>query len=107
MKAAAEAETKKKAEEERKRQEEDAKLNYKHQHSKVPRPALADAVGYEVEVDSHEPDALDGDAFPAVVHSVDVSKGVLVVSYEVDEGAPPDLQEMDYYSKDIAWIKAP
>ena len=31
----------------------------------------------------------------------------MTVSYEVDEGAPPDYQEMDYLSKDIAWTKAP
>ena len=87
--------------------QEKADRAFKHQHSKVPRPALADAVGYEVEVDSHEPDALDGDAFPAVIDSVDVSKGTLVVSYEVDEGSPPDLQQMDYYSRDLAWVAKP
>ena len=36
-----------------------------------------------------------------------MEKGTVTVSYEVDDGAPPDYQEMDYHSKDIAWIKAP
>merc|ERR1712054_631308 len=78
-----------------------------HPHSAVPRPPLEDAGDYEVEIDSHEPDALEGDAFPATIHAVNVEKGTVTVSYEVDDGAPPDYQEMDYHSKDIAWIKAP
>ena len=47
-------------------------------HSAVPRPALSDAVGYGVEVDSHEPDALEGDAFPATIHAVNVRRTVTV-----------------------------
>ena len=80
---------------------------FKHPHSRVDAPVLTDAVGYAVEIDSHEPDAMEGDAFPATIHAVNVEKGTVTVSYEVDDGAPPDYQEMDYYSKDIAWIKAP
>merc|ERR1711871_541246 len=102
-KAKEEAEQEAKAKEEAGQEAEEKIEKFKHKHSKVPRPALADAVGYEVEVDSHEPDALEGDAFPGVVHSVDVSKNTLTVSFEVDEGAPPDYQEMDYYSHDISW----
>ena len=102
MKAAAEAEAK----EGRggKKAPEDAKLNYKHKHSKVPRPALPDAVGYEVEVTATSLTLWT--ATPScVVHSVDVSKGMMTVSYEVDEGAPPDLQEMDY-ALHLAWVVA-
>ena len=84
-----------------------SKESFKHPHSKVSRPDLADAAGYEVEVDSHEPDALEGDAFPAVIHSVDMEKNKLTVSFEVDDGAPPDYQEMDYYSRDLAWVAKP
>ena len=41
-----------------------------------------------------------------MVHSVDVSKGMMTVSYEVDEGAS-DLQEMDYYSRDLLGSSSP
>ena len=71
---------------------EDKKDHKEHPHSAVPRPALSDAVGYGVEVDSHEPDALEGDAFPATIHAVNVEKGTATVSYEVDDGALPDYQ---------------
>ena len=81
--------------------------SWRHPHSKVDAPALEDAVGYGVEIDSHEPDALEGDAFPATIHAVNVEKGTVTVSYEVDDGAPPDYQEMDYHSKDIAWSSPP
>ena len=86
---------------------DDAAEIFKHPHSKIDAPLLSDAVDYAVEIDSHEPDALEGDAFPGIIHAVNVEKGTVTVSYEVDEGAPPDYQEMDYLSKDIAWIKTP
>jgi hypothetical protein len=81
--------------------------DFKHKHSKVARPALKDAVGYEVAVDSHEEDAIEGYACPGVVHSVDEASNTLVVSFGVSEGSPPDYKAEEYTSHDIAWTRAP
>ena len=64
-KAEKEAEEKAKAEEETKKilTKDDAAEIFKHPHSKIDAPLLSDAVDYAVEIDSHEPDALEGDAF--------------------------------------------
>jgi Ca2+-binding EF-hand superfamily protein len=82
-------------------------LTFKHRHSNVERPEIQNAVGYLVEVQSHDPGALDGDMFPGKVVSVDSYAGTLRIMFDVEEGFDPDFEEVRYLSRDIAWMDVP
>jgi hypothetical protein len=78
---------------------------FRHELSQVDRPALNDAVGYGVEIQSHEPGAEPGDMYPGKVHSV--HGNMLHVEFEVEPGNPPDFEDIDYDSRDLAWMEKP
>ena len=74
--------------------------------SVVPRPLLPQAVGYGVEVRSREDDS-DGHAYIGEVVGVNRQANSLQVLFEGGEGAgsEPDLEDITYFSADIAWMK--
>lgn len=73
--------------------------------SLVARPALADAVGYKVDVKSHEPDHDHDDVFFGEVVSVDLDAGTMRVLFEGHEGESGDEDELPYASPDVAWMQ--
>ena len=80
------------------------------QLSKVPRPTLAKAVGFTVEVISTEEEAEVGDFFVGKVVSVNRQQQTICVQFEGEEGEKEgegDFEDLPYLSKDIAWITAP
>ena len=89
-----------------KKRQKDAR-SFAKQLSKVPRPLLSKAMGYTVEVVSHEPDADIGDMFLGRVIRIDKDRRTVFVQFECEEGEEPDVEEMGYMSRDIAWIEAP
>ena len=80
---------------------------FRHNLSLIDRPLLRDAVGYGVEVQSHDPGAEEGDMFPGTVHSVDLVSGVMRVQFAVQEGFEPDYENIPYESHDVAWMHLP
>lgn len=73
--------------------------------SLVPRPALADAVGYKVDIKSHEPDHNHDDVFVGEVISVDLDAGTMRVLFEGHDGESGDEDEVPYTSPDVAWMQ--
>jgi hypothetical protein len=73
--------------------------------SLVPRPPLADAVGYKVDVKSHEPDHDHDDVFVGEVVSVDLDAGTMRVLFEGQDGGSGDEEELPYTSPDVAWMQ--
>jgi hypothetical protein len=73
--------------------------------SLVPRPPLADAVGYKVDVKSHEPDHDHDDVFVGEVVSVDPDAGTMRVLFEGQDGESGDEDELPYASADVAWMQ--
>jgi len=59
-----------------------------------------------VEIQSHEEGAEIGDMYSGVVESL-LDDNVLRVSMEVDEGHPPDYENVPYDSTDLAWVSFP
>jgi len=82
--------------------------------STIQRPPLAEAVGYQVEVQSYEEGAAEGDTHPGTVVAINAKItarpfyfGSITVNFEVEDGEPEDKEELPYDSHDVAWMAPP
>jgi ribosomal protein L35AE/L33A len=75
--------------------------------SLVPRPSLVDAVGYRVDVKSHQPDHDPNDVFVGEIVSVNAAAGTMRVRFDGPQGSAgdEDEEEFDYTSPDVAWME--
>ena len=75
--------------------------------SLVPRPSLLSAVGYRVDVKSHQPDHDHNDVFVGEIVSVNPVAGTMRVRFDGPQGggADDDIEEFDYLSSDVAWME--
>ena len=73
--------------------------------SLVSRPQLEDAVGYIVDVKSHEEDHDHDDVYVGEVVSVDVTAGIMRVLFEGEKGEQGDEEDIEYNSLDVAWMQ--
>jgi hypothetical protein len=79
----------------------------KHEHSQIDAPSLRNCLHYSVEVQSHEEGADPGDMFPGTVYAVNIEKGSLTIVFEVESGSLPEYEDIEYHSRDLAWIAPP
>ena len=77
---------------------------FKHTLSAIEAPEFSKAIGYGVEVQSHDEGAIEGDMCPGIVHSIDSAKGTLRIKFEVEDGDESDYEDLAFDSRDIAWI---
>lgn len=70
---------------------------------------IGDAVGYEVQIKSSEPDAEDGDMFAGKIISIDRAKCTVKVLFDSDanDEVEQDTEDVPFESTDIYWVKAP
>jgi hypothetical protein len=75
--------------------------------SLVERPPLplTNAIGYQVEIKSNLPDALEGDYFIGTV--LDVKESDLILRIKFVSENDDDIEEISYNSSNIAWIALP
>jgi hypothetical protein len=73
----------------------------------VPRPAIIDTIGYEVDVKSTEDDAGDDDVYFGIIKSFDIEKDYIHVVFKGLDGTDNDEEDLFYNSIDISWMKEP
>jgi len=83
---------------------------------RIDRPAIEDALGYIVEMQSKEEDAVIGDMYIGKVVAVDIVNQVVTIKYlseaereggSEDEEQEGDREDFAYSSKEIGWMEAP